>query len=116
MLRESINSKDGNFQLESLTNGVHEDQNIPHSSLLAEFAEAVVSRDKDQIKQLREDIINRLGKEPFIDAAATVSGFHGVVRIADSTGIPVVNKMSEGVSSELNVYHFYASGLGDRGS
>ena len=38
------------------------------------------------------------------------------VHIADATGIPVVNDMSLGVSSELNVDHFYASGLGDRGS
>ena len=50
-----------------------------------------------------------------VDVAATAAGFHGVVRIADATGIPVVNEMSLGVRTELKVDHFYASGLGDRG-
>ena len=116
MLRESMNSIDGYFQLGSLSEGVDDDQDIAHSSLLAEFAEAVVARDANQITRLRGSIMDRLGKDAFIDSAATASGFHGVVRIADATGIPVVNKMSIGISSELNVDHFYASGLGDRGS
>ena len=116
MLRESINSKDGDFQLSGITEGVHEDQDIQHSSLLADFAEAVVERDTPSTDLLRKDIINRMGEDSFVDVAATASGFHGVVRIADSTGIPVINKMSEGVSSELDVEHFYASGLADRGS
>jgi|TARA_B110000196_G_C20743066_1_gene474113 hypothetical protein len=116
MLRESVNSKDNNFQLGSITDGVDDDQGIPHASLLAEYAEIVVARDADNISNIRDSIIRQLGDEAFIDVAATVAGFHGVVRMADATGIPVVNDMSLSVSSELNVDHFYASGLGDRGT
>jgi hypothetical protein len=116
MLRESINLKDSNFELGSITGGVSDNQDIPHASLLAEYAEIVVARDLDNITSIRETIIQKLGSEAFIDVAATIAGFHGVVRMADATGIPVVNEMSLSVSSELNVDHFYASGLGDRGS
>ena len=116
MLRESVQSNDGNFQLNSITEGVVDDQDIPYAGLLAEFAETVVARDKHKIKNLSGSIIDQMGAGAFIDVAATAAGFHGVVRIADATGIPVVNDMSLGVSSELNVDHFYASGLGDRGS
>jgi hypothetical protein len=116
MLRESVKSNAGNFALNSITEGVDHDQDVRHSSLLAEFAEALVARDKHKIEKLSKSIIVEMGSFEFIDVAATASGFHGVVRIADATGIPVVNDMSLGVSSELNVDHFYASGLGDRGT
>ena len=116
MLRESVKSKDGIFLLESITEGVTNDHDVPHARLLAEFAEAVVARDNINVDILSKSIIKRMGVEAFVDAAATAAGFHGVVRIADATGIPVVNEMSLGVSSELNVDHFYASGLGDRGA
>ena len=116
MLRESVNSKNGSFKLGSITGGVIADQDVDHAALLAEFSEQVVARDKNKVKDLRESIIDQMGAKAFIDIAATAAGFHGVVRIADATGIPVVNKMSEGVSSELDVNHFYASELGDRGN
>jgi len=115
MLRESVNSNDGSFQLGSITEGVAEDQDVHYAGLLAEFAEQVVARDTNKVKDLRESIIDQMDSKAFIDVAATAAGFHGVVRIADATGIPIINKMSEGVSSELDVDHFYASGLGDRG-
>jgi len=115
MLRESVKSKDGNFLLDSITAGVTNDQDVQYAGLLAEFAEAVVERDKINIKILSKSIIDKMGAEAFVDVAATAAGFHGVVRIADATGIPVVNEMSLGVSTELKVDHFYASGLGDRG-
>jgi len=115
MLRESIKSKDGNFKLSSITEGIKDDQDIPYAGLLAEFAENVVSRNGKKLNDLRAAIVEHLGGEAFIDAAATASGFHGVVRIADATGIPYLNHMSSEVSSELDVDNFYASELGDRG-
>ena len=115
MLRESIKSKDGNFKLNSITEGIKDDQDIPYASLLAEFAESIVSRNGNKLSDLRPTIIEHLGGDALIDAAATASGFHGVVRIADATGIPYLNHMSSEVRSELNVDKFYASELGDRG-
>lgn len=115
MLRESIQSKEGSFRLQSITEGIKDDQDIPYATLLAEFAEAVVARNVKKLSELRARIIDLIGGEAFIDAAATASGFHGVVRIADATGIPYMNHMSSEVSSDLSVENFYASGLGDRG-
>ena len=116
MLRESVKSNAGNFELNSITEGVTHDQDVHHSGLLTEFAEALVAQNKDSLRTLSKSIIVQMGPFQFIDVAATAAGFHGVVRIADATGIPVVNEMSLSVSSELNVDHFYASSLGDRGT
>jgi hypothetical protein len=116
MLRESIKSKEGSFRLNSITEGIDDDQGIPFASLLGEFSEAVVFRNINKLEELRATIIKDLGGAEFIDAAATASGFHGVVRIADATGIPYLNHMSSEVAPELDVESFYASELGDRGS
>ena len=115
MLRESVKSKDGSFQLASITDGIRDDGDIPYASLLAQFAEAVVSRSNENLHESRAKIIRHLGGDAFIDAAATASGFHGVVRIADATGIPYINNYTSEVISEINIEQFYAVGLGDRG-
>jgi len=114
MLRESVKSKDGSFQLASITDGIRDDGDIPYASLLAQFAEAVVSRSDEDLSESRAEIISHLGGDAFIDAAATASGFHGVVRIADATGIPYLNYYTSEVISEINVDRFYATELGDR--
>ncbi len=63
------------------------DGGIPHSQLLADFAEAIALRDEARTTNLREQIFKHLGEAAMIDAAAVAASFHGFVRIADSTGL-----------------------------
>ncbi|MGI9595334.1 MAG: hypothetical protein ACR2QK_04195 [Acidimicrobiales bacterium] len=56
--------------------------------LLIEYAEAVV-RAGDSVAELRARLLDRVGPEATAHAAATITAFSGLVRVADGTGIPI---------------------------
>jgi hypothetical protein len=89
MLRESVNTSGQNYEFKAVTGMAETESDIPEAALLADFAEAVVNRDATTIDQLRAQIVERLGEAEAVDAAAIAAAFHGFVRVADSTGIPV---------------------------
>ena len=61
---------------------------VPHGELLARFAEAA-TRGDDDLAAVRADLLEAVGPEAFVEAASTVGIFNGLVRAADSTGIPL---------------------------
>lgn len=61
---------------------------VPHGDVLVCFGEAV-TRGTEEIDQARIDLIHALGAEGFVEAAGIVGIFNGLVRVADSTGIPL---------------------------
>ena len=89
MLRESINTSGQSYEFKAVTGMTGTDSDIPEADLLADFAEAVVNRDEAEMSRLRNAIIDKLGEAELVDAAAIAAAFHGFVRVADSTGIPV---------------------------
>lgn len=54
-----------------------------------EFAEAVLGEDEEVLVRTRARLIDRLGADALVDAAAVVANFNAIDRIADATGIPV---------------------------
>jgi hypothetical protein len=56
---------------------------------LLAFAEAVVQGDDETLDRARGELIAAVGDEAFVDAAGVVGNFQRMVRIADSTGIPL---------------------------
>jgi hypothetical protein len=56
--------------------------------LLIDYAEAVV-RNSDDVARLRSELLEQLGPDATGHAAATVTAFSGLVRVADGTGIPI---------------------------
>ena len=63
------------------------DGGVEDGAVLTAFAEAVV-RATDDLGAARARALKTLGPEKFVEAAATVGIFNGLVRVADSTGIP----------------------------
>ncbi len=63
------------------------DGGVEHGAILTVFAEAVV-RATDELDDARARALETLGPAKFVEAAATVGIFNGLVRVADSTGIP----------------------------
>ena len=63
------------------------DGGVEDGAVLTAFAEAVV-RATDDLDAARTRALETLGPEKFVEAAATVGIFNGLVRVADSTGIP----------------------------
>ena len=61
---------------------------VAHGELLAAFAEAA-TRGSDGLPAIRSALLEVVGPEAFVAAAATVGIFNGLVRVADATGIPL---------------------------
>lgn len=64
------------------------DGGVPHGAALSAFAEAA-TRGEDELPRRRALLLEEVGGEPFVEAAATVGIFNGLVRVADATGIPL---------------------------
>lgn len=61
---------------------------VPHGELLSRFAEAA-TRGTNELSPLRAELLASIGPAAFVEAAATVGIFNGLVRAADATGIPL---------------------------
>ena len=77
---------------------------IPHSEALLRFANAFMDTDADALNAARERLVNEMGPEAMVDAAAVASNFQRMVRIADGTGIPLESMGDEmdAMAEELN--------------
>jgi hypothetical protein len=89
MLRESAAVSETDVDLH-LVNGEATDSDVvPYSNELMNFATAVATRDEDELSKRRAELDAAAGAEVLVDAAAVAANFQRMVRIADSTGIPV---------------------------
>lgn len=59
------------------------------------FAEASVRAETEDLSGLRTELLAAVGPDGVGHAAATVSAFSGLVRVADSTGIPIDDGLAE---------------------
>ena len=82
---------------------------MEHGEELIRFADAVVAGSDEEISRAREALLAEVGPQGVVDAAAVIGNFQRMVRIADSTGIPLdspLAAMSQGLSSELDLEGF----------
>jgi len=71
-----------------------------------------VSADVHTISVARDALVSALGEAAMIDSAAVIANFQRMVRIADSTGIPLdepVMMMTQGIRRELDINQFAAA-------
>jgi hypothetical protein len=64
------------------------DGGVAHGAALVRFAEAA-TRGSEDLPAARDTLLAEVGGERFVEAAATVGIFNGLVRVADATGIPL---------------------------
>ena len=92
-----------------VTEGVAATSGVPHEAALVAFAEAVVQDDEPALETARRRLLNELGSDALVDAAAVASNFERMVRIADSTGIGLDSFLEEntvGIRAELKLTRF----------
>ena len=85
---------------------------VDHAEVLVAFAEAVVGRDDAALGGARRALLDAMGGEALVDAAAVVANFQRMVRIADGTGIPLdapLDVMSADLREELELSRFGSS-------
>ncbi len=68
---------------------------IQYGSELVQFAESVARRDEEALITSRQALLDVAGPQVLVDAAGVAANFQRMVRIADSTGIPVDDMTSE---------------------
>ena len=84
------------------------DGGVPHGEALLRFAEAATQGTPD-LAQRGDALRAAVGREAFVEAAATVGIFNGLVRVADGTGIPLdagMNRASRVFREELGLVAF----------
>jgi hypothetical protein len=85
---------------------------VPHADVLMGLAEAMVAGDGAGLVSARSALLEAMGPEELVDAVAVASNFERMVRIADSTGIPLdtpVVLMTEDIREDLGLDHFVAA-------
>jgi hypothetical protein len=96
--------------LKALTDGAGEAAiGVDHGETLVAFAEGVVGDDDEVLARARAEVLERLGAAGLVDAAAVASNFQRMVRIANSTGIPLdspVDVMTADLRTELGLTRF----------
>ena len=113
MLRASIESEGGEDDLRSLTDGeAAVDSSVRGAATLILFVEATLSGEAAEIAKARDRVRDDLGSAALVDAAAVIGNFERMVRIADSTGIPLdtpVNVATSEIRGELGIDGFEAA-------
>lgn len=75
------------------------DVGLPASAVLLRFADEAQS-DSGDLPRARADLIDAVGEDGLVEAAATIAIFNGLVRVADGTGI----QLDDGVLADSADY------------
>ena len=89
MLRESSQISNVDVDLNLVNGETTDSAAVSFSNELMAYATAVASRDEEELVKCRDDLLAAANPEVLVDAAAIAANFQRMVRIADSTGIPV---------------------------
>ena len=85
---------------------------IEFGAELMKFAQAIASRDPQQLSASRDTLLQCAGAGTVVDAAAVAGNFQRMVRIADSTGIPldtISGALAKEAREQLNLDRFHSS-------
>ena len=85
------------------------DSGVAHAEALIEFSDALVGDDDAALERARARVAHELGPAALVDVAGVASNFERMVRIADSTGIPLdppLNTMSQDVRHDLELTRY----------
>ena len=75
------------------------DVGVEDEDLLVSIAEAVCAGDPVDLARMRAEAIGCIGTEKFVDAVGIASGFNGITKVANATGIPLDTRTEEVTAS-----------------
>ena len=89
MLRVSAEMNNTDVDLHLVNGQESEGGDVAYADELMAFATAVATRDESELATGRARLLSAANAEVLVDAAAVAGNFQRMVRIADSTGIPL---------------------------
>lgn len=93
LLRRSGEISEESYNLSGVIADV--DVGVEDEDLLVAIAEAVFAGDPLELAQIRAEALSRIGAEKLIDAIGIASGFNGITKVANATGIPLDARTEE---------------------
>ena len=109
MLRVSMKQTERDIDIHVINGESDGVADVPFANELTGFAEAVASFDEDSLGIARAKLLDAAGPEVLVDAAGVAGNFQRMVRIADSTGIPLDERnvaLSHGMLKDLDLRRF----------
>ena len=109
MLSLSADIADAPVDLEAINGDEAAAARITHGEELLAFAEAIARRQDEALVEARDRLVRVAGSAVMVDAAAVAANFQRMVRIADSTGIPLDTRaaaLSAGIRKQLDLGSF----------
>lgn len=110
LLRASGEASGQAFDLHAVTEGAATARSgVVHEETLLALTEAMVSDEREALVIARTRVLEELGPEALVDAAAVASNFERMVRIADATGIPLdhfLDELTVDLRAELKLARF----------
>lgn len=94
LLRASGDREEIKFDLRSITNSELL-SGVTHGELLRELTDATVLSQWEKLREIRDRASKILGHQTLVDILTVASGFNGITRVADSTGIPLDKTTAE---------------------
>ena len=110
LLRVSGEASGAEVDVHAVTDGKAADASgVAHAAALVGFADAEAGDDDQALGEARDRVLREMGPEALVDTAAVAANFERMVRVADSTGIPVdlaLDMVSEDVREALHLENF----------
>ena len=112
MLSLSADISESPVDLELINGDANAADTVEHGRALLNFAEAFARRDQDALARSRQGLELEAGSAVVVDAAGVAANFQRMVRIADSTGIPLdttAAALSTDIRKQLDLGSFTSS-------
>lgn len=112
LLRASGQLSGEDFDL-TATVGISKDGGVPDGVALVEFSEALLDTDEARLTAARAAVIDAVGEAGLVDASGVASAFNAIDRIADATGMPLLDSVLEETADfreELGLNDFLTAG------
>ena len=82
------------------------DGGVPSGGLLINFVDATMSADREEIERVRMKLVDLIGTQGVVDAAAVMAIFQWNTRAADAAGILVEEPTRSGRNKIGNAFGF----------
>ena len=95
LLRASGQHSGDNFDLSTTVGTADGDGGIVGGAVFVDYAEAALGDDAARLAAAQAAVRDLVGEAGFVDSAAIVSTFDAIDRIADATGMPLLDAVLE---------------------
>jgi len=100
LLRASGDRNNESYNLDSVTAEGIADAGVKNGDFLMELAAAVYAQDAEVLADIRTRGVKLLGERGLAEAMGIASGFNGITKVANGTGLPLDQTTAE-VTGEM---------------